>query len=75
MSVTICWRPKSDTGKHFQGGTSTSLDRLQNVFRGVVGETDIRTLRAMSAAANDSFYDEVADVVEQVGAIEFWGEW
>jgi hypothetical protein len=74
VSVTICWRPASDTGKHFEGGTSNSLAKLKSVFGGVIREKDIPTLRAMAVAASDEFYSEVADVVENVGDIHFWGE-
>lgn len=73
MSVSIHWRPTSDQGKRFTGGTSTSLDVLSSTFGNNIDENDIRTLRGM--AKLDSFYGEVADIVEQVGSIQVWGVW
>lgn len=75
MSVNIHWRPASDSGKSFDGGTSSSLKRLDEVFSGEIKEEDLEKLRAMAIAADDGFYNEVADIVEQVGSIKFWGEW
>lgn len=71
MSVSIHWRPIGDQNKHFSGGTSTSLDILKSTFGLMISENDVRTLRAM--AKLDPFYDEVADIVEQVGSIQVWG--
>ena len=51
------------------------LDALQHVFGGTITKADIPRLRAMAAATRDSFYTEVAEVVERVGAIEFFGQW
>jgi hypothetical protein len=75
MSVTIHWRPVNDKGKHFHGGTSTSLARLQDVFGDIIRAGDIPALRAMAVAAQDDFYTEVSDMVERVGDITVWGEW
>ncbi len=75
MSVTICWRPTSEIPKHFEGGTSSSLEVLKGVFHGKISEKHVDTLRAMAASARDEFYNEIADKVEQVGEIEFWGEY
>lgn len=75
MSVTIFWRPCSERAKHFETGTSFSLEVLKGVFHGKITEKNILTLRAMAFSSKDKFYDEVADKVEQVGDLEFWGEW
>lgn len=76
MSVTIHWRPTSDAGKHFEGGTSTSLSKLQEVFHsGPISKKDAATLRAMAVASGDQFFNEVADIAESVGEIEVWGKW
>lgn len=75
MSVTIHWRPTADQGKHFSGGTSTSLEKLKTVFGNVIRAEDAVKLRAMETASDDSFYGEVASIVETVGEIEFWGVW
>jgi hypothetical protein len=75
MSVTIYWRPASDTAKSFKGGTSSVLKALQDTFGQTITSANIPELRAMARAANDPFYDEVAAVVERVGDIEVWGEW
>jgi hypothetical protein len=74
MSVTIFWRPLSKTANHFAGGTSSSLEILNQVFGAQIGKEDVPALRAMALAARDTFYDEVADVVEKTGSIEIWGE-
>ena len=75
MSVTICWRPASDKGKSFEGGTSSSFDTMKETFGSVIQPSDVVALRAMARAARDEFYNEVADIVENVGAIEVWGEY
>lgn len=75
MSVTICWRPKSEKPNHFANGTSNGLTKLRKVFAETVSTADIPALRAMAIATDDGFYAEVADVVEKVGDIEVWGEY
>jgi hypothetical protein len=75
MSLTIYWRPASDTAKSFKGGTSSALKALQDTFGRTITSANIPELRAMARAANDPFYDEVAAVVERVGDIEVWVEW
>lgn len=75
MSVTIHWRPIDDKRSHFRGGTTTSLDRLKKIFGNTIKPSHVETLRAMGIAAQDGFYDEVADLVEHIGAIEIWGEY
>jgi hypothetical protein len=75
MSVSIHWRPATDSGKTFSSGTSDQLEKLQKVFGNGLSQEDITVLRAMAVAASTTFYDEVADIVENVGAIEIWGEW
>lgn len=80
MSVTICWRQIPENCKHFSGGTSTSWDRIKRTFgetRGgtLLGAGDIPRLRAMAVASDDEFYNEIADIIEKVGAIELWGTW
>lgn len=75
MSVTIHWKPANKQEKHFSGGTSSSLRALKETFGDEIGAHDVPTLRAMAKAANDKFYDEVANTVEQIGAITFWGEY
>ena len=75
MSVRIHWRPATDKGKSFEHGTSTTLERLVRAFGHCLDETHVPKLRAMAIAAEDSFYNEVADIVEQVGTIEIWGEY
>ncbi len=75
MSVTIHWRPSTDKGKHFKTGVSRNLEVLKDAFGKEVGENDVHSLRVMAKASRDEFYDEVADIVEQVGSIEFWGEY
>lgn len=71
MSVAIHWRPLGDQGKIFRGGTSTSLEILKRTFGNELIENAIPVLRGM--AELDKFYDEVADIVETVGAIKVWG--
>jgi hypothetical protein len=75
MSVAIHWRPASEKSNRFNGGTSTSLEKLHKAIGDRIGRDDIRTLRAMAVATDDEFFAEVADVVEQVGEINVWGEW
>lgn len=76
MSVTIMWRLQANDDKSFDGGTSTDLENLKRIFRGSINTVaEVEKLRAMAVAGNNSFYDEVADVVEKHGAIDFWGEW
>ena len=72
MSATIHWRPASDEGKHFNGGTSLSFDKLKNIFGNTLTENDVPTLRAMATAADDEFYDEIANCIENVGSIQIW---
>lgn len=74
MSITIHWRPETDKGKHFRSGTSTSFQRLKDVFGTTIRVKDIPALRAMAVAAQDDFYTEVSDMVERVGDIIVWGE-
>jgi len=73
MSVTINWRPTNTKDKHFDGGTSSSLQVLKQTFGQHIGPGDVAALRAMARAANDEFYNEVADTIEHVGEIEIWG--
>lgn len=75
MSVTIHWRPVTDKGRHFSGGTSSDLQVLKETFALGLSREDARVLRAMETATKNPFYGEVASVVEEVGAIEFWGEY
>lgn len=76
MSVTIKWRPVTDSGKCFPDkGTSGALAKLEEVFGDKIGPKDVPTLRAMKVASGDPFFDHVADTVEAVGAIYVWGEW
>ena len=75
MSITICYRPISDKPKHFSGGTSDAYDVLKQTFGSQITENDINKLRAMSLASRNKFYDEVADVIENIGSIEFFGEY
>lgn len=74
MSVTICYRPTSQLPFHL-GGTSSSLERLHRAIGRTVRPSDVAALRAMSVAAGDEFYNEVADVVEKHGEIDVWGEY
>lgn len=69
MSASLCWRPVSDTGKHFKSGTSRAFDKLVDHLRNEVGASDVPALRAMAAASGDEFYNEVADTIESVGDI------
>jgi hypothetical protein len=74
MSVSIHWRPTSDAGTSFNSGTSDDFHKLEEVFPGNVIPAGVGAmLRAMETASGSKFYGEVADIVEQVGAIEFWG--
>lgn len=76
MSVTIHWRPTETNSRFFASGTSTSFERLVTVFPDkIMDKSAISKLRAMAVASTDNFYREVADVIEQFGPIEFWGEW
>jgi len=75
VSVTIHWRPATDIGKSFDGGTSKTLEILKSVFGKRIILAHVDSLRAMAAATNDQFYNEVADIVERVGEIEIWGEY
>lgn len=72
MSATICWRLQSDEGKCFHGGTSSSFDNLIRAIGSELKESDVSVLRAMALASGDTFYDEVADIIEGVGAIRIW---
>ncbi len=72
MSITIHWRPTSDEGKHFRGGTSSSFRVLADVFGHIITKADAPKLRAMETATKDAFYGEVAGIVEELGDIEFW---
>jgi hypothetical protein len=75
MSVTIKWRPTSDRGKSFKGGTSSSFDKLKKACGTTLSEGDVSKLRAMAIATDDPFYDEIADKIEEVGSIEIWGDY
>jgi hypothetical protein len=74
VSVTIFFRRTAQKSEHFVGGTSRSLEKLKEIFGQIISKSQIDTLRAMAIAADDKFYDEVADTVEALGEIEFWGE-
>ena len=73
MSITIRWRPATDNGRAFTSGTSHSFECLKEACGQVVEPHHVPMLRAMARAARDTFYDEVADIVERNGKIEIWG--
>jgi hypothetical protein len=76
LSVTVHWRPASDTGNSFDRGTSDQLEILKKHFGTTITQDDVKALRAMAAVAlGGDFFEEVADTVERVGAIEIWGTW
>lgn len=75
MSVAVRWRPASDQGKRFSGGTSSQLEKVISAIGSTVTESDVDKLQAMHIATGEDFYDEIADTVEQVGAIVIWGEY
>lgn len=76
MSITIKWRPATDAGKDFERGTSSEYSTLVDTFGGnILGEEDVRVLRAMAKASDSRFYDEVADTIERVGPIKVWDEY
>jgi hypothetical protein len=75
MSVTIYWRPTAKGDKHFRNGTSTSLEKIKLMFGSRLTTNHVLALRAMTEASDDTFYREVADVVEKEGEIEIWGEY
>ena len=72
MSISICWRPSTDEGKQFSSGTSTEYAILIEQFGELIHEQDAPTLRAMAKSSKSDFYNEVADVVERIGAIRVW---
>lgn len=74
MSVTVHWRPCSETTAFFNHGRSTSFEKVRRAFGTTIEECNVPALRAMAIAADDPFYDEVANVVEKHKAIEIWGE-
>jgi len=75
MSVVIHWRPVSDKGKAFSTGTSKELEVVKDIFGSQIESKDTDKLRAMAAVGSYDFYNELADLVEQVGTIEIWGEY
>jgi hypothetical protein len=77
MSVSIYYRPVSDTGKRFNNGLSKELEKLKAMFGSdlELDESAIPILRAMATAADSAFYDEVADKIEKIGSIKIWGVW
>lgn len=77
MSVTICWRPVEKNRHRFEHGASTSWARLQEVFGNdpTLGPSHVPMLIAMSKAADNEFYREIAERIEAVGEIALWGEW
>jgi hypothetical protein len=74
MSVTVCWRPSKGT-QYFEGGRPDSLAAVLEACGRALTANHIPILRAMAVAARDPFFAEVADKIEQVGAIEVWGEY
>lgn len=74
MSVTVHWRPLGEVTAYFKGGTSTSYDKVKRAFGTRIETYNVPALRAMAIAADDPFYDEIADTVERHKAIEIWGE-
>lgn len=74
MSTHVCWCPRDTPARRFTSGTSTSLDRVCRALGAALSEAHIPALRAMAIAAEDSFYAEIADVIERVGPIKIWGE-
>jgi len=76
MSVTIHYRIKSKEDPHFQEGVSDDLMVLERVFPGGhIEPSDVITLRAMAIATRTEFFNEVAETVNRVGAIEVYGKW
>lgn len=75
MSITICYRPRTDKSPRFRGGTSKSFGVLREVFGSLLSIADIPKLRAMTIATDDPFYAEVAETIERVGEVEFWSEY
>lgn len=74
MSVTIHWKRTDVAERYFKSGTSTDLDILKRAFGYTIGKGNIPELRAMSFLGG-AFYEEVAEIVEANGEIEFWGKW
>jgi len=72
MSATIHWRPATDEGKTFDNGTSSSYDRLIRACGSVLDIADVPKLRAMAVAADNDFYNEVANTIEKVVSIKVW---
>lgn len=73
MSVSIYWR-SVDEGIPFEGGTSTSLKQLQDVFGDEITPQQIPMLRAMAVVSEDSFFAEVAEAVSRTDkGLRFWG--
>lgn len=70
MSATICWKPVTQKERHFEGGTSSSYEKLSKTFGSEISKYDIQKLRGMGIF--DDFYNEVADTIEKVGNIQVW---
>lgn len=76
MSCRVKWQSVGDNGKNFKNGAqSKQLDILNKVFGSFISRNDAKTLRAMSRASDDKLYDEIADLVENIGDIKIWGEY
>lgn len=75
MIARIHWRPTSDKGHYFESGTSINLNELTTAIGTRLNETHILRLRTMAFNTKIRLYDEVADTIERVGAIEIWGEY
>lgn len=75
MSIRIHWRPYSQETAHFNGGSTSTLEKVKQALGTTITKENVPTLYAMTIASDDPFYEEIAKVVEKVGVIEIWGEY
>lgn len=76
MSLTIYYEPIDVKHRCFNYGTSDDFKLLRETFLSeTITPDDLRTLNAMWKASGNKFFDEVATIVENIGAIKIWGEY
>lgn len=76
MSITICYEPVNEKPLHFKTNVSAYYNVLEKTFPNfTITISDVPKLQAMSIAANTEFYNEVADIIEDIGSINFWSQW
>ena len=77
MSMTIYWEPVHEGfALKDTGATSDTMKRLEETFGSApieLNESQTFALRAMTKASGTKAYENLADIIDEHGAIRVWG--